>query len=256
MRLFDSHCHIQDERYDGIRDSILARATRGEVCGMVCCGTSPRDWKPVAAVARKHTGILPSFGVHPWFVDDLPIDWLERLRSILLADTASGVGEIGLDYVVEGADREMQKRVLEQQLDLALELNRPVSVHCRKGWGDLVELLERKPRELRGLIHNFSGSAEIAARLTGMGFYLSFGGMLTRSRNRRGRESLRNTEMSRILIETDSPDLAPIGTEKTYNEPANLKIICNAAADILEESIDLVAERTFRNAVQLFKISE
>ncbi len=252
MRLFDSHCHIQDERFDGLRDGILARAGESGVCGMVCCGTSPNDWESVTALADSHEAILPSFGVHPWFVENLPGDWLNRLRSMVQANSISAIGEIGLDYVVENVDRELQKKVFERQLDLALELNRPVSVHCRKAWGDLVELLKDRAGTIRGLIHNYSGSAEIASRLTSMGLYLSFGGMLTRSRNRRGHDSLRKIDIDRILLETDSPDLAPIGIEQPYNEPANLKIICNAAAEILGKTPDSLAEQTSQNARKLF----
>ena len=256
MRLFDSHCHIQDERFDGCRHDVLARAFRNDVYAMVCCVTSPHDWERVTALAYEHKGILASYGVHPWFVDHLPSDWLNRLRRALQSDAASGVGEIGLDYVVEGADRQLQKAVFEQQLDLASELNRPVSVHCRKGWGDLVEILNNRSIKIRGLIHNYSGSAEIASRLTGMGLFLSFGGMITRSRNRRGHESMRAIGLRFMLLETDSPDLQPIGIEAPYNEPANLRIICGAAAQILGESTESVAERTFLNAQRLMNISE
>ena len=256
MELFDAHCHLQDERLAANLAGVMERAAAAGVAGWMCCGSAEGDWPAVLAVAAKFPGVQASFGLHPWYVGGRTTGWLDRLRAVLLAHPSSGVGEIGLDHALEGVDLAAQEQVFLDQFALSIELQRPASLHCRRAFGRLLELLPRFGRHPAGfLIHSFSGAAEVIPPLAQQGAYFSFSGSLTRSGNRRGHAALRAVPADRLLLETDAPDLPPVIAGQVPagpNEPANLIHILRAAADLrgLPEA-DLAAQLRI-NAQQLF----
>ena len=257
MQLFDAHCHLQDERMAGCLAEVLSRAERSGVRYMLCCGCHERNWDAVLALAQAHPQIVPSFGIHPWYLEGRTDGWLETLERFL-SGLPSGVGEIGLDHAVTPRADEEQEAVFIAQLRLARRLKRPVSLHCRKAWQRLLEILRAEGGVgWGGLIHSYSGSAELVKPLEEMGLYISFSGAITRSGNKRGHRALAAVSTGRLLIETDSPDLLPagtpavVGTDSTVNEPANLALVAKAVADILGRPPDWVAEQTFANASRL-----
>lgn len=266
MRLFDAHCHLQDERLTGCLPAVLSRADKAGVKRMLCCGCHERNWDAVRGLASDHPEIVPSFGIHPWYLQGRTEGWpacnpvvadstagrLETLERFLVGQP-SGVGEIGLDHATGDRSDEEQAEVFIAQLRLARRLRRPVSLHCRKAWGQLLEILSREGGVgWGGLIHSYSGSAELVGPLEEMGLYISFSGVITRSGNKRSRQALAAVSSERLLIETDSPDLSPINALSKVNEPANLALVAAAVADILGQSPERVAEQTFANASRLF----
>ena len=268
MQLFDAHCHLQDERLAGRLAEVLNRAERSGVRRMLCCGCHERNWDAVLALAQAHPEIVPSFGIHPWYMEGRTDGWLETLERFL-SGQPSGVGEIGLDHAVTPRADEEQEAVFIAQLRLARRLKRPVSLHCRKAWERLREIISREGGVgWGGLIHSYSGSAELVKPLEEMGLYISFSGAVTRSGNKRGHRALAAVSSARLLIETDSPDLPPAcqdvalwrslagtpavaGAPSAVNEPANLALVASGVADILGRSPDWVAEQTFANASRL-----
>lgn len=235
MQLFDAHCHLQDDKLAGDLAGVMARAAVAGLAGAMCCGSSESDWPATLAVAEKFPWVQSSLGLHPWYVRDRQPGWLERLRALLMASPRSGVGEIGLDHALEDADLADQEQVFVEQFALSVELRRPVSLHCRRAFGRLLELLPRLGEHPAGfLIHSFSGAAELVAPLTKLGAYFSFSGSITRSGNKRGHAALRAVPADRLLIETDAPDLMPViagCVPEGANEPANLvHVLCAAAA--------------------------
>jgi len=251
MQLFDAHCHLQDERFAGQLPEVLNRAAQAGVRRMLCCGCHERNWDAVRALARAHPEIVPSFGIHPWYMEGRTEGWLEILDRFL-SDQPSGVGEIGLDHAVTPRADEEQEAVFIAQLRLARRLKRPVSLHCRKAWERLRKIISQEGGVGRGgLIHSYSGSAELVKPFEEMGLYISFSGAVTRSGNKRGQQALAAVSPERLLIETDSPDLPPAGAAGAVNEPANLVLVALGAADILGRSPDWVAEQTFANASRL-----
>ena len=263
MFLFDAHCHLQDERLAGRLAEVLSRAERSGVRRMLCCGCHERDWAAVLSLAQAHPEIVPSFGIHPWYVEGRTEDWLKTLERFLLIQPSS-VGEIGLDHVVTPRADEEQESVFIAQLRLARRLKRPVSLHCRKAWERLLEILRAEGGVgWGGLIHSYSGSAELVKPLEAMGLYISFSGAITRPGNRRSHQALAAVSPERLLVETDSPDLLPAGIPAvagtlavagaagTVNEPANLTLVAAAVANILGRPLDWVAEQTFANASRL-----
>ena len=251
MLLFDAHCHLQDERLAARLPEVLSRAERSGVRRMLCCGCHERNWDAVLSLAQAHPEIVPSFGIHPWYMDGRTDGWMETLKRFL-AGQPSGVGEIGLDHAVNPRVDEEQESVFIAQLRLARRLQRPVSLHCRKAWERLLKILSQEGGVgWGGLIHSYSGSAELVKPLEEMGLYISFSGAITRFGNKRGRRALAAVSPGRLLIETDSPDLPPIGAAGAVNEPANLALVASGVANILGRSPDWVAEQTFANASRL-----
>ncbi len=219
---------------------------------MLCCGCNEANWNTVLDLARTHREIVPSFGIHPWHMQGRSGNWIEVLERYLAAQP-SGVGEIGLDHAVVPRVDEEQESVFLAQLRLARKLQRPLSIHCRKAWGRLLSILDREGGgPWLGLIHSYSGSAELVKPLEEMGWYISFSGAITRPENKRARQALKAVSPGRLLIETDSPDLLPVGLADAANEPANLALVAACAAQILERSPEWVSDHTFANAGRLF----
>lgn len=252
MQLFDAHCHLQDERLACRLAEVLNRAEQAGVQRMLCCGCHERNWDAVLALAQAHPEIVPSFGIHPWYMQGRTDGWLETLERFL-SGQSSGVGEIGLDHAVTPRADEEQEAVFIAQLHLARRLKRPVSLHCRKAWERLRGILRAEGGVgWGGLIHSYSGSAELVKPLEEMGLFISFSGAITRPGNKRGHQALAAVSPERLLIETDSPDLPPVGAVSAVNEPANLALVAAGVANILGRSPDWVAEQTFVNASRLF----
>jgi len=252
MLFFDAHCHLQDKRYADCLPAVMARACAAGVSRMSSCGSEEYDWEDVRKTALEYKMVFPSFGLYPLNVPKRSGQWLERLGSFLRS-IPSGVGEIGLDNSDETSNNAEQEEVFLVQLRLARELRRPVTIHCRKAWGRLLELLRQEGGvKFGGIVHTYSGSPELVRPLEEMGLYISFSGAITRAGNKRGCKSLQTVSRERLLLETDSPDIMPAGAEGTCNEPGNLPLIARSAALLLGEPMETVAELTFNNANRLF----
>jgi TatD DNase family protein len=251
FQLFDAHCHLQDDRLSGREVEILERAQQKRVTAMMCCGCQENDWERVYDLSRRD-GVWVSFGLHPWFVRERTTDWLKRLRGFLESVPHAGVGEIGLDRAVQ-SDLTLQEDVFVQQLRLARDLKRPVSIHCRRAFGRMIELLEKEGGVQSGLIHSYSGSVDLLPVFERLGLYVSFSGTITHTNSKRARQAIAAVSKDRLLIETDSPDLPPEGTTAgMVNEPANLPFVLEAAARLIGLSAQETAKLTFDNARRLF----
>ncbi len=256
MPLYDAHCHLQDERLAGDLAGVLARAAAAGVRGAMCCGSAESDWAATLAVAEKFPMVRVSLGLHPWSVRERRPGWLDRLRALLAAQPRAGVGEIGLDHALEDADLADQENVFLDQFALSIALTRPASLHCRRAFGRLMELLPRFPEHPAGfVIHSFSGAAELVAPLAKRGAYFSFSGSITRSGNRRGHAALCAVPADRLLLETDAPDLLPVLAGRVpegANEPAHLVHVLRAAAELRGVPEADLAAQTWSNAQRLF----
>ena len=283
MKLFDSHNHVQDERLLPDIGNVMRRASEAGVVAMGVKGCCEADWPRVVELMDSYDGIHPSFGLHPWFVKERTSNWLAALESLLREHSQAGVGEIGIDHAIEDRDDEGQEAVFLSQLELARKLERPVSIHCRRAWGRLIELLDGFGELPRGLlIHCFGGSAEIAKELVKRGAYISFSGSITRPNNRKAGAAINAVPDDRILIETDAPDILPFNvggasssvrknqrtlpgvtklerllsagaiTSTLLNEPANVRWVLAKAAELRGMPQAELAELTFANAQRFF----
>lgn len=257
MELFDAHCHLQDRHFACILDAAMQRATAAGVSYFACCGCAEDDWQDVSDISLRYAGVLPSFGLHPWYIKDRSKNWLDILCEFLSRYPQAGVGEIGLDHALPKESFDDQDEVFRAQLVLASELGRPVSIHCRKAWAALLDALQHTPTLLYGfVIHSYSGSHELIRPLAQLGAYFSFSGSLTFSRNKRAHRCAALVPADRLLIETDTPDIQPIidSTRNTDipNEPANLVHVLHKLSELRDLSPEQTAELTYQNAYRLF----
>ena len=267
MNLFDAHCHLQDSRLSQNLSEILGKWSRSNGGYLACCGTAESDWERVAAIAGNNPQVIASFGVHPWKAAHLTDKWEEKLEG-WLNRMPSGVGEIGLDFMNPSSHRNHQEEVFLAQLDLANQLARPVSIHILKAWDSFIKILKRMaPLPHGGLIHSYSGSADMIPLFERYNLFISFSGAITNPWNKKAAKALKAVSSNRLLVETDSPDQVPpfpprsldldpasdlpLGQDK-INTPNNLMVIIKAAANILDLPVKNLAYQTFKNAMGLF----
>ena len=263
VNLYDAHNHLQDERFAGRQDTLVAEARGAGVSRMVVNGSCAEDWPQVADLARRFPGfVIPSFGLTPWNVTDRKEDWRAQLAH-WLGTPGAVVGEIGLDRWKPELPWEGQEEAFIFQLDEAANRNVPVSIHCLQAWGRLVELLEQFPRPACGFIlHSYGGSADLIDRLAPLGAYFSLPGYYAHGRKAKQRDVFRHVPPDRLLIETDAPDqLLPAemqrhtladATGQPLNHPANLGAVYAFAATLFGEETEALAARVEQNFLRLF----
>lgn len=247
MRYFDAHCHLQDERIVGEIEEIVRHYDRLGVREVVVNGTSEADWSAVADLCERYRQLRPSFGLHPWRVNQAGAQWQETLAGFWDRYSGSGVGEIGLDRWIEGHDLSIQEPVFLWQLEQARIRDRPVSIHCLRAWGRLLELLSASRLPARGfLLHSYAGPKEMVRSFVDLGGYFSISGYFAHPRKTKQRDAFTKVPLDRILVETDAPDMSGPASCSVYrfsnddslNHPANLVPVYAFAADLfgLEET--------------------
>lgn len=212
VRLFDAHCHLQDPRIAAVAPALIRAAGASGVARFAVNGTSEKDWHLVKQMAEDHPAVVPCFGLHPWCVPERSPDWMNLLRRFFAETPEAAVGEIGLDKGSHGKTINFgeQVEVFQRQLELAKELARPVSVHCVRAFGDLLEVLKQTgPFPAGVLLHSYMGSAEMASALANLGCYFSLSGFLTGMKSTKAKHMLKSIPLDRILLETDAPDAFP-----------------------------------------------
>lgn len=257
-RWFDAHNHLQDPRL-GPPAPIIAAMKQAGIVHCVVNATRESDWHAVARLAADDPDFIsPAFGIHPWHARTATAGWQDRLREILIDHPAASIGECGLDRWVDEPDIGIQPPVFLDQLTIARELDRPITIHCLKAWGPLFEAFAESPPPRRFLMHSYNGSIETARRLADMGAYFSFSGHFLHPRKEAVREMFRQLPHDRILLETDAPDMLPPEESITHplpgkcNHPANLPAIGSGLAEIL--GVPDCAELTRRNAGVCFTV--
>ncbi len=266
LRLYDAHNHLQDDRLAPHRHAVMEAVQREGIVKMVVNGTCEEDWPEVLALARKHRQVLPSFGCHPWCVEERSAEWQKALQHYLNQGPAA-VGEIGLDRWIKDCDLPQQEEAFVWQLRLAVERDLPVSIHCLHAWDRLLELLRAEPRPRLGFVlHSYGGPAEMIDPLAKLGAYFSIPGYFEHDRKARQREAFKQVPPDRLLIETDAPDqllpdernafpLTDVGSGKPINHPANVASVYRFVAELLNEPLESLAMRVEENFQRLFRTS-
>lgn len=253
MLLADTHCHLQDDRFDADREEVIARAL-DQLAFVVTVG----DTLPAseAALGLTRTRVYASAGIHPHHAGTWSETARERLCTLLRWPAMAAVGEIGLDYHYEKAPRAVQLKTFEAQLGLAVELQLPVIIHCREAEEDAAPLLERfGPLLPGGVMHCFSGDAAFAERCLDWGFHISFAGNVTFPNAAALREAACAVPLDRLLVETDSPYLAPQPVRGKRCEPVCVVHTAKVLAGLKHIDEEEFAGRTTRNAMELFGIA-
>ena len=258
MLLYDAHNHLADERLRPFRVPIMERLKGLDWGGCVVNGTSPADWEAVLALAESDARLIPAVGLHPWKVAEAPEDWRERLQNAI-ARGARAVGEIGLDRWIQAQDLKAQKDAFRFQFALAARQNLPVTIHCLKAEGLLLQLLSKMERPARGIhLHAFNGSVESAKQLLAHGAYFSFNGGQLKPNAKNVRRLISVIPLDQLLVETDAPDFLPpaplreevlpeppSGTAPSH--PANLRKAYEAVAAVRNIPTDTLIDRVEAN---------
>lgn len=254
--LFDSHCHLTDDRLRDEVDDVVARAREVDVTGMVTIGADPDDFNAVVELAGRFEEVWAAVGVHPHIADRADAGVMERVRELAGQPRVVAIGETGLDYYYDNAPRATQRRAFERHVALAAELGAPLIVHAREADEDTVAVLrEAGSAGVRGVVHCFTGGAALLDAALEEGWHISFAGVVS-FHNYDGADRVRAVPDERLLIETDSPYLAPVPRRGKRNEPAFVRHVAEAVAELRETSFESIAERTARNARAFYGIGE
>jgi len=253
--LIDTHCHLFMEPLSMDIEGVLQRASMKGVSEIVVPAVEVSSWERIRHLS-EHPSVHPALGLHPWCMDEqLDI----HLLSELLIDTGSvAVGEIGLDFKIDSPGRTRQVEVFRSQLDLALEQDLPVILHCRGAFEEMLSILSETGYrgKVTGVVHAFTRGPQLAARFLDLGFYLAFGGAVTRPGAKRARSTAAVVPLDRILIETDAPSIGMDGIDPENVEPSNVAEVALALAELRGMSFDEVSAVTSRNAMDLFGIND
>ena len=255
MIVTDTHCHLYWNSFDEDRSEVLARARAAGVQRMVVVGTEVETSHSAAELAESDPEIWCSAGIHPHDAEGADASARERIRELAARERCVAVGETGLDWFKEFSPREAQLDSFGWHLDLAAELDKPVIVHCRDAHEATAELVSSH-RLRRGVMHCYAYGPDELAPYLEAGYHVSFSGVVTYPRNEANREAARQVPLDRILVETDSPFLAPQGHRGKRNEPALVVPILERVAELRGMTPSELAEVTSANATRLFGLPE
>ena len=244
----DTHCHLSREDYDDI-DKVIEENKNANIDKIVVSGCSRESIEEVMDLKDRYDMVYVTIGYHPEYADTVTESDLDYLKSLLGEKKVVGIGEIGLDYHYTKENKDKQIWLFEEQLKIAEEFNLPVVIHSRDATMDTINTL--KKYKVKGIIHCFSGSLETANIYISMGFLLGIGGVVT-FKNSKLKDVVKELSLESIVLETDSPYLAPVPFRGKINSSKYLEFIANFIADIKNISVDELAEITSRNASSLF----
>lgn len=251
MRLFDSHIHLDDPRFDADRERLLADARAVGVSAMVVPGVSADTWQRTLRVCRASPGCHPALGLHPYFLDRHAPAQLDELEALLGSGDVVAVGECGLDFAIRELDRDRQAELFDAQLALADKYSMPVVVHSRQAVDQVSRHLRRYPG-VRAHIHSFSGSEQQARRLVDLGCVLGIGATITFDRAQRLRRIVAALPLECLCVETDAPDQPGQGHRGERHLPAHITEVVATIAELRATSVEAVASATFSNAAHFF----
>lgn len=253
---FDSHCHLNDEALYPKRKEIVEEALKNGVRTLLVVGYDVPSSLKAVEIAREFEGCYAAIGFQPENLSDAKDEDLDLFRQLAKEKKVLAIGEIGLDYhwFKEAKDRLNQKRWFIKQIELANELDLPVSIHAREALGDTLEILKKHPLNRKGVLHCYSGSFETMKEMSKLGMYFGFDGPITFKNAVEPKKCVAACPMDRLLVETDSPYLSPAPYRGKENHPSNIPLIVKAMAELRGEEENEVAENLRKNFASLFRV--
>jgi len=253
VKLFDSHLHLTDEAFKEDRVEVISRARDAEVVGMVTVASNPEDAQLAVRLADLHPDIWATAGLHPHEALDYTKEHGSRIRDLASRPAVVAIGEAGLDFHYEHSPRAEQARAFEAQLEIAADTGLPIVVHSRAADADTIDLIRAFSGAVTGVLHCFSGGAALLEAGLEAGWYVSFSGMVT-FKNYDDAANVCRVPSDRLLVETDSPYLAPVPRRGKRNEPALVRHTCQGLARIRGEEADEMARTTLENACRFYGV--
>lgn len=255
MRLFDSHVHLDDSKYDPDRHSIIEDLGKNDIAKVICVGADIQTSLQCVALADSNEQIYASVGVHPHDAKDFVDKNIETLTTLAAHQKVVAIGEIGLDYHYDSSPRDIQMEVLLRQLQLAKTLDLPVIYHIREAFGDFLPMVRSGDAIGTAVMHCYSGSIESARVCLDAGMMISFTGVVTFKNAHKVREVVEYIPLDRLLIETDCPYMSPEPYRGKRNQPAYVRYVAEMIAKIKGLTVEEIADITYNNTLSLFKIA-
>lgn len=254
--LIDSHAHLDDERFDKDRDEIIKSFKDNDLELVINVGADLESSKKAVKLSKEYSSIYAAVGVHPHDAKDIDSNTLDILKELSKEEKVVAIGEIGLDYHYDNSPRDLQKEWFRKQIKLAKKLDLPIVVHSRDASQDVFDIIneESEDGKLRGVIHCFSESVEMAFEYIKLGFYISLGGPVTFKNAKMPKQVAKEVPLENLLIETDSPYLTPEPHRGKRNEPKNVRYVAETIANIKEISYETLKNTTNENTKTLFNI--
>ena len=252
--LFDSHAHLDDEKFDEDREQVIARIFESGVAGFVNVGACMASSARSVTLATQYEKIYAAVGIHPHDAENALEKDYEQLAIWSKLPKVVGIGEIGLDYYYDLSPRDVQRKVFIRQIDVARQMNMPIIIHDRDAHADILDVIKKEAKGVRGILHCFSGSLEMAKEIIKLGFYISIAGPVTFKNAAKLPEIVANVPLERLLIETDSPYLTPHPHRGKRNEPTYVRLVAEQVASLRGMELSALAEATYNNAKDIFKI--
>ena len=264
LQCIDTHCHFDFDAFSSHRADILKSCNNLGISRLIVPGVSPEQWLRLPELCERYQGLYFSLGIHPWWIQEVlgaeavvEIE-LRKLEPLLLSQVGHrkcvALGECGLDKSREQPLAE-QLNVLRWHCRLALQLNKPLVLHCVKAHNEMLQCLNDFPN-LRGVVHGFTGSVETASAYWQRGFYLGVGGSITYERARKTREAIRTMPLESLLLETDAPDMPLSGRQGQHNSPVRIIEVAQSLAELKSIGFARIAQATTTNAQTLFCLSD
>lgn len=253
--LIDSHVHLDDKRFNRDRDNIIKGLKDDGIEMVINIGADLQTSIASVSLAEKYDNVYAVVGVHPHSAKEVDSSTIEILKSFASRKKVLAIGEIGLDYHYDNSPRDVQRKWFVEQLKLAKEVDLPVVIHTREADQETFDILkEAQDGTLRGVLHCYSGSVEMALEYIKLGFYISIAGPVTFNNSRVSKEVVKAIPLDRLLVETDCPYLTPEPNRGKRNEPAYVKYVAGEIADLRGISFEELTKATNKNTKELFNI--
>ncbi len=251
--IFDTHAHYDDERFDEDRDSLLKQLHQEGISYILNASASPESLEATMELAEKYPFVYAALGIHPHDAEKMNEDIMNKIRTLSKNDKVVAIGEIGLDYYYDNSPRDIQRYWFERQIELAKELRLPIIIHDRDAHEDTVNILKKTDvKQVGGIFHCFSGSAQMAMEMLKLNLYIAVGGAVTFKNARKTVEVVKAVPLEKLLVETDCPYLSPEPHRGKRNNSGYLVHIIRKIAEIKEISESEVAGITLMNAKKVF----
>ena len=249
----DVHAHLCDEKFNNLEE-IVENAKREKVEKIISASYNFASCEKNLEIAENFENVFITVGIHPENVDEIEEDYLKKIKDMVKNKKVVAIGEIGLDYHWRDDNKDLQKRIFIEQIELANGLDLPIVVHCRDAIGDTLQILKEYTPKRESLMHCYGGSIESAKEFMKLGFSFSFGGVVTFKNARNVQEVVKNIPLEKIMLETDCPYMSPEPFRGKINEPKNIPIIAEKIAELKNIENIKIEEITTKNSEKMFKI--